>query len=218
MSTSTAAVIPLDEAPWLRRVAAPTLSGELADQLAAEQARIAASPSEFDGPQLMVKSYNAKEIEVFDGLYSHYRLQRKLGRDDTPLGFGGLGVGLVIKRGGQELWAQRSASVLWPNSWAYALSGSVEPGDTLTSALAREVEEEYGISTESLCELKPLALLDAAEFPPYVAFTAILPLDVELQPSPEEIQRLVWTDRPLADLAPLSPPHEAIYRLLAHLL
>ncbi len=125
-------------------------------------------------------------------------------------------VAVVIDRRGRVLIAERPPGKHLAGAWEFP-GGKIEPGETPRQGLARELEEEIGITIE---HPRPLMRLR------HVYPTGAVLLDVwvvrRYQGEPQSLdgQRLRWCDRKALSNAPLLPadrPILAALRLPLHL-
>jgi 8-oxo-dGTP diphosphatase len=75
-------------------------------------------------------------------------------------------VNALFVRGGTVLLARRSPhGATYAGLWSFP-GGHVEPGETLTDALVREVQEEVGVTPTAFAFLRPISDPNAAEDDP----------------------------------------------------
>lgn len=96
----------------------------------------------------------------------------------------------VIRRGEKWLVIRRSASVRAPRKLCFP-GGTIETGEAEIDAVAREIQEELGIS------ISPISCIWRCVTPWNVAlafWTVELPIDVELILNLDEVEEVMWLD------------------------
>ncbi len=119
----------------------------------------------------------------------------------------------LIDGAGRVLLADRPAGKSMAGLWEFP-GGKIHDGETPEQALARELDEELGI-TVALEDLAPFTFVSHA----YPDFHLLMPLFVcrvwRGEPQPQEGQRLVWVRKDQLTAYPMPPADVPVAALLA---
>jgi 8-oxo-dGTP diphosphatase len=122
----------------------------------------------------------------------------------------------LVDPDGRVLLAERPAGKQLAGLWEFP-GGKVDPGETLETALIRELKEELGITVEKAC-LAPFTFASHA----YETFHLLMPLYVcrvwEGTVQPLEGQRLAWVKVSEMDSYPMPPADKPLVAMLRDLL
>lgn len=110
-------------------------------------------------------------------------------------------VGVLVRADGAVLFGQRRAGTPYAGWWEFP-GGKVEPGESIEQALARELQEELGITVR---RSDPWIVREHRYTHAHVALTFRRVVDWQGTPRAREGQALSWCRPDHLDLAPLLP-------------
>ncbi|MGQ2909232.1 MAG: (deoxy)nucleoside triphosphate pyrophosphohydrolase [Aliihoeflea sp.] len=136
--------------------------------------------------------------------------------DDAPKRLLLVAACALVDADGRVLLAQRLAHKQLGGLWEFP-GGKVEPGETPEETVVRELKEELGIETKTVC-LAPLTFASHS----YETFNLLMPLFVCRRfwgiPQPLEAQQLKWVRPTKMRDYPMPPADEPLIPFLIDLL
>lgn len=119
-------------------------------------------------------------------------------------------VAVLLRGDGKVLLAQRLPGTPYPGYWEFP-GGKLEPGESATAALARELSEELGITVRRSAPW----LTQRYAYPhAHVELAFFRVLDWQGEPHGRDGQALAWQTPGAFDVAPLLPANTVVLRAL----